>query len=201
MLIDLPFRSAIGILVCVALASIVPAKLRSAAASPDDPLLRDSIWFSFAIRTCTLLLSLVATVYLIYPAAISWASIKTTLTLRWSGMPIGLLSIALFVWSTRHLGKSLSGTAAVRAKGELVTTGPYRWIQHPYYVATAGLMLSVCLLSANGLLLLSCASLLGLLAARLPQEERALLKAYGEPYAIYAKKTGRFLPRSVSSKQ
>lgn len=201
MLIDLPFRSAIGILICIALASIVPAKLRSAAASPDDPLLRDSIWFSFAIRACTLLLALVATAYLVYPVAIAWASITIPNTIRWSGVPIGLISIALFVWSTRHLGKSLSGTAAVRAKGELVTTGPYRWIQHPYYVATAGLMVSVCLLSANGLLLLGCASLLGMLAARLPQEERALLEAYGERYAIYAKKIGRFLPRSISSKQ
>ncbi len=201
MLIDLPFRSAIGILICLALASIVPAKRRSAAASPEDPPLRDSLWFSFAIRACTLLLALVATTYLFYPEAISWALLAIPTSLRWSGMPIGLLSIALFVWSIRHLGKSLSGTAAVRAKGQLVTTGPYRWIRHPYYVATAGLMVSVCLLSANGLLLLGCASLLGLLAARLPQEERALLEAYGERYANYAKQTGRFLPRSLSRKQ
>lgn len=198
--IDLPFRTAIGILICFALASIVPAKKRSTAATADDPPLRDPLWFSFAIRTCTLLLATAATIYLCYPAAISWASIAMPATLRWSGMPFGLISIALFVWSLRHLGKSLSGTAAVRTGGELVTTGPYRWVRHPYYVATAGLMVGVCLLSANGLLLLGCAILLGLLVARLPQEERALLEAYGERYTNYAKQTGRFLPRVFRSK-
>jgi protein-S-isoprenylcysteine O-methyltransferase Ste14 len=195
MLVDLPFRAAIGILVGFAIASIVPAKMRSAATSPPDQPVHDTLWFSAAIRTSAFFLVGVATVYLLYPQAISRSSITLPDAFRWSGMPVGLISIALFVLSIRHLGKSLTGTAVVRAGGELVTTGPYRWVRHPYYVATAGLMLGVCLLSANGLLVLGCGLLLSLLAARLPQEERALLDAYGERYKKYAEQTGRFLPR------
>jgi protein-S-isoprenylcysteine O-methyltransferase Ste14 len=195
MLLELPYRVAIFTLICVAIASILPAKRASSANSRDENAPKDTTGFSVAIWICTLLLIGVTAAYLFAPAWIAWASLPIPSLLRWGGLLLGLPSIALFIWSIRHLGKSLTGTAAVRSNGELVTTGPYRWVRHPYYVATTGLMAGVCLLAANGLLTLGCALLLALLAARLPREEQALREAYGERYAKYAEQTGRFFPR------
>ncbi|AMV33145.1 Isoprenylcysteine carboxyl methyltransferase (ICMT) family protein [Pirellula sp. SH-Sr6A] len=195
MLLELPYRAAILILLGIAIASIVPAKRASSTNSRREDQPRDTIGFFLAIQSCTLLLVASTAAYMIYPTSVAWASLPIPSLVRWVGMLVGLPAIALFIWSLRHLGKSLTGTASVRSGGELVTSGPYHWVRHPYYVATAGLMTGVCLLAANGLLALGCALLLVLLAARLPQEEQALREAYGERYAKYAEQTGRFFPR------
>jgi len=76
-----------------------------------------------------------------------------------------------------------------------VQTGPYRYIRHPAYSGTFLTMLGV------GLAMTNWASLMALLLCvfsghlyRVHVEEKALIRAIGQPYIEYMRHTRRFIP-------
>src|SRR5690242_4250521 len=48
---------------------------------------------------------------------------------------IQLCSIALMIWARITFGARSFHAGANTTEGELVTTGPYRWLRHPIYAA------------------------------------------------------------------
>ena len=83
---------------------------------------------------------------------------------RWGWAVVLLGATALRVWSIRSLGPAWNVRAAVPADIEPVTSGPYRYIRHPNYLAVilefaavplvAGAWISAVVLSAlNGVVL------------------------------------------------
>ena len=82
-----------------------------------------------------------------------------------------------------------------RTTATLITTGPYRWVRHPFYVTAALLMASVTILSANFLIGTISFLVLLMLAIRTPKEEQKLIEAFGQSYRDYMQMTGRFFPR------
>jgi protein-S-isoprenylcysteine O-methyltransferase Ste14 len=82
-----------------------------------------------------------------------------------------------------------------RKEHALVTSGPYRWVRHPFYDSAALLVLASALIAANWFVLLTGAIAFVLLAVRTGIEERNLLARFGENYRAYRDATGRFLPR------
>ena len=78
--------------------------------------------------------------YLINPATMTWASVPLPVWLRWTGAGLALLAGALLVWTFRTLGRNLTDTVVTRKEHTLVTTGPYRWVRHPFY-STAALII------------------------------------------------------------
>ena len=133
--------------------------------------------------------------YMVNPAALAWASLPLPIWMRWSGVATWALAFALLIWTLATLGKNLTDTVAIRRAHTLVTSGPYRWIRHPFYDCTFLLMLSAALIAANWLLFALAITVFTLMAVRVPIEERKLLERFGEPYADYIRTTGRFLPR------
>jgi len=115
--------------------------------------------------------------------------------LRWTGIALGAAAGALLVWTLRSLGKNLTDTVVTRREHTLVTTGPYRWVRHPFYDAVGLTVLANALSAANWFLLASGAILFVLFVVRSRTEERNLLARFGEPYRAYVERTGRFLPR------
>jgi protein-S-isoprenylcysteine O-methyltransferase Ste14 len=77
----------------------------------------------------------------------------------------------------------------------LVTTGPYRWLRHPFYVGVLLLVLACFLLAANWFMALAGFAVFALLAIRSPIEERKLAERFGDEYLAYRARTRRFLPR------
>lgn len=51
------------------------------------------------------------------------------------GVPLVLAGAAAAVWAGRTLGSSLTAFPRPRPEGELVETGPYRFVRHPIYGA------------------------------------------------------------------
>src|SRR5262249_31174688 len=70
--------------------------------------------------------------YLINPAGMAWAAMPLPKWLRWSGLAFGLLGASLIIWTFHNLGKNLTDTVVTRKEHTLVTSGPYRWIRHPF---------------------------------------------------------------------
>jgi protein-S-isoprenylcysteine O-methyltransferase Ste14 len=133
--------------------------------------------------------------YMVNPARMAWSSLPLPTWLRWVGVGVAVFGGALFIWTLRNLGKNLTDTVVTRREHTLVTTGPYRWVRHPFYVAAALTLLGNSLAAANWFLLGGGMLVFTLLAIRTRIEEAELLARFGGAYEEYMGRTHRFLPR------
>lgn len=196
--IDIPYRMALAIILLLTIGAA--AYYRWQAHSRQEPVSRREEGYLFAIvlRISGLVLLLATLTYLFRPDAVSWSSLPLPAWLRWSGFVCGVPCSGLMFWTLQSLGNNLTDTVVTRANASLITSGPYRWVRHPYYSITGILMLSASLLSANGLIAATSLMVLGLLVIRTPLEEKHLVERFGQSYLDYAANTGRFLPKLYS---
>lgn len=108
---------------------------------------------------------------------------------------ICIIALAVRLWAVWHLGKSFSYDVKRPAGGILVTTGPYRMVRHPAYLA-------VCILgSFPGLILGSIVGFIGMMATtvsiivfRTNAEEQMLEEEFADHFIKYKRKTYRLFP-------
>jgi len=134
--------------------------------------------------------------YVFFPATVSPAALGLPAWLRWLGVGIAVVGLAMIGWADRALGGNLSVTLRIRDGHTLVTTGPYRRARHPIY--TGGLLYAAAhpLIAANGFVgACFLAPYVLLLLTRIPKEERMMLEAFGDEYRRYMQRTGRLLPK------
>ena len=62
-----------------------------------------------------------------------------------------LVAGLVLVWMFRTLGRNLTDTVVTRNQHTLVTSGPYRWVRHPFYSSAALLILGSSLAAATWL--------------------------------------------------
>jgi len=78
---------------------------------------------------------------------------------------------------------------------ELADRGPYRWMRHPIYAGWLVTLLGTVLVIPGPTIEVAAGvTALGAIIQAL-REERHLLATFGERYAVYAARTGRFAPR------
>ncbi len=133
--------------------------------------------------------------FVIEPHWMAWAALPLPAWLRWAGAALGLLVAALLFWTLHHLGKNLTDTVVTRQHHTLVTTGPYRWVRHPFYVCVGLAILANALVAANAYIFIAGVVVFTLLAIRMRIEEAKLLDRFGEDYRAYRERTGAFWPR------
>jgi protein-S-isoprenylcysteine O-methyltransferase Ste14 len=133
--------------------------------------------------------------YLINPACMAWAAVPLPVWLRWTGVGLGLLAGLLLVWTFRSLGKNLTDTVVTRKEHTLVTTGPYRWVRHPFYTSVAFAVLANSLVAANWFLFVTGSLVFVLQVIRTRKEDENLIARFGDDYRNYMQRTGRFMPR------
>lgn len=148
----------------------------------------------FTLRPLGFLMMAGVIAYVVNPSSMAWSSLDLAPWLRWSGAGIGVAAAALLTWALRNLGGNLTDTVVTRRDHTLVTTGPYRWIRHPFYTAVALAVLANGLVAANWFLLLTGGLAFVLLAVRSRREEENLVARFGDRYRDYVRDTGRFLP-------
>ena len=98
--------------------------------------------------------------------------------LPWLGWPMLALALAtqtLRWWCIATLGKQWNTRVIIVPDLPLVTTGPYRWLRHPNYVALAVELVALPMVHTAWVtaIIFSLANL-ALMAVRIPTEERAL---------------------------
>jgi len=133
--------------------------------------------------------------YMVNPSWMAWSSVPLPAWLRWTGVGVGVIAGALLTWTLRSLGKNLTDTVVTRTEHTLVTSGPYRWVRHPFYVSLALCVAANSLATANWFILASGALLFILIVIRTRKEEELLLTKFGDAYRGYMERTGRFLPQ------
>ena len=133
--------------------------------------------------------------YMIDPRSMSWSSMPVAAWARWCGVGLAASAGALLVWTFHTLGPNLTDTVVTRRVHSLVTSGPYRWVRHPLYAATAMTVLGNSLAAANWFLLAAGALVFTMMVIRTDREEAFLIARFGDSYREYMARTGRFLPR------
>jgi protein-S-isoprenylcysteine O-methyltransferase Ste14 len=136
--------------------------------------------------------------FVIDPHRMAWSSVPLPVPLRWAGVGLAVVAAALLIWTFRNLGKNLTDTVVTRKDHTLVTTGPYRWVRHPFYVSFALAVLANSLVTANWFLFVTGSVVFVLLVVRTRKEEEKLIERFGDDYREYMKRTGRFFPRRMA---
>jgi len=136
--------------------------------------------------------------FAINPRWMAWSSLPLPAWLRWAGLVVGILFSGLLLWTLRNLGKNLTDTVVTRQRHTLVSTGPYRWVRHPFYLAFALAVLANALTTANWFVAATGIAAWILIAIRTPLEESRLIQRFGDDYRRYCERTGRFFPRLTS---
>lgn len=190
-----PFRIALVIMIVLTMFIGIYHRLQAAASSETISRKEEGYLFAIVLRLSGLGLWITTLAYLISPLSVHWGTLPLDARIRWVGVVMGVACSFLMYWTMSHLGKNLTDTVVTRAQATLVTTGPYRWVRHPFYVTAALFMGSVTLMTANWLIGVSGLVVLGLLAVRTPTEERMLVERFGQQYIDYMTTTGRFFPR------
>ena len=112
------------------------------------------------------------------------------------GAILFLFSIWLLHRSHTDLGKMWSMTVEPNSEKKLVTNGVYKRIRHPMYSAHLLWGIAQFLLLPN--LIAGPLALLiffTVIKLRIPREERAMIKEFGDNYRNYVMQTGRILPK------
>jgi protein-S-isoprenylcysteine O-methyltransferase Ste14 len=106
------------------------------------------------------------------------------------------LTILLYWWTHKVLGKHWSNVLVIKEEHKLITEGPYKYVRHPMYttfwmwVIFQGLLLANWLVWIVGIGTWSLAYF-----TRIEHEEQMMLEQFGQEYKDYMKKTGRLLPK------
>jgi protein-S-isoprenylcysteine O-methyltransferase Ste14 len=170
-------------------------RLRSQATGERLDRWQEGPFILFTLRPIGIAALLGLFAYMINPSWMRWSSMPLPAAVRWAGVGLGAIAGGLLVWTLRSLGTNLTDTVVTRRAHTLVTTGPYRWIRHPFYVAAALALLANSLAAANWFIFLTGGVAVVLMIVRTRIEEQKLLERFGAPYQAYRDRTGRFLPR------
>jgi protein-S-isoprenylcysteine O-methyltransferase Ste14 len=129
------------------------------------------------------------------PAWMAWSFVPLPAWFRWIGVGLGALATILLTWTMRTLGRNITDTVVTRKEHSLVTSGPYRWVRHPFYVAFVLGLTATAIVLANWLVLAIGLLAFTLLVIRSRKEEANLELRFGDDYRRYRERTGAFFPR------
>jgi protein-S-isoprenylcysteine O-methyltransferase Ste14 len=109
------------------------------------------------------------------------------------GLAVFVIGSGLFIWSVLARGR-YSVSWAMPVDHKLITTGPYRYIRHPSYTGYFFMFVGLFLTWFSLLAAIPLSGIPGYVRIAKREEEMLVLR-FGNAYAEYQRKTGRFLPR------
>ncbi len=187
------------LVLCLGFAGVFPIalyyRLRSRVSGEKLNRREEGMFILLTLRPIALVRMGGLVTYIVSPAWMAWSSVPLPSWIRWSGVGIGGVAGVSLILVMRTLGPNLTDTVVTRAKHTLVTHGPYRWVRHPFYGACALAVTADSLVTANWFLAVTSALGMALIVIRTRKEEENLLARFGDDYAAYMRRTGRFFPR------
>lgn len=191
---DDPFRLALIALAAVFMPVGAYHRIRAHTGEKIDRW-QEGTFTLFGLRLTALTVFACGVAWIINPAWMEWARVPIPAILRWTGIIVAAVGGILWTWAVHHLGKNLTDTVITRQQSYLVTTGPYRWVRHPFYVAC---VMALCgsLATSNWFIILGSAiAWFAFLLPRTRIEEQNLITRFGDDYRNYMRRVGRFWPR------
>lgn len=196
-IIELILQRAGGIAALATLGIAMLAILRSLRRPPG----RAETGAQIALRPLTLVL---ATVLFLALAALLWRPVPLDLTPSLSAFFLVLGATCLFgglflyLWGLSSLGQmfALSSGFGVRLHSDhrLVTSGPFKYVRHPMYLAVIAAAIGSLLLYRTWAALLFAFTMPGLIV-RGRREDRVLAQEFGPDWHVYSSEVPAWLPR------
>jgi len=115
--------------------------------------------------------------------------------LRWAGVGITALGLAIRILAMSQLGARFSPLLAVQREHALETTGLYRRIRHPGYLGALLAALGAVMAFGSGVGFVPFSIFLGLMVWRIRREEALLAARFGDSWTAYRARSGAFFPR------
>jgi len=109
------------------------------------------------------------------------------------GLVLTSVGYFVFIWSVFVRGK-YAVSWAMPENQRLVTSGPYRYVRHPSYLGYFLMFFGFFFLWPNLFTLFPLVAIPGYFRVTF-EEERLLVRRFGDEYVEYQRKTGRFIPR------
>lgn len=130
-----------------------------------------------------------------YDGWLNWSS-GIDLLLQSVGLGLWAIGMTVVVWAGRVLGYYMS-VDGLTVDHKLVTSGPFRYVRHPVYVAFTAIAVGTGLVFRSYLLLAFVAMWVAAATWWAAAEEELLAspQGLGDEYRAYTERTGRFLPR------
>ena len=194
---DLIFQLILAFGLAVVLPIVIYHRVRSQASREKLDRRQEGLFILLTLRPIGLASMIGLLTFVASPSQMAWSSVPLPLWLRWVGVGVGIVAASLLIWTLRSLGTNLTDTVVTRQYHTLVTSGPYRFVRHPFYVAAALAICANALATANWFIALAGGLTMTLLVIRTATEEEHLTKRFGDDYVGYMKRTGGFLPRIV----
>ena len=192
---DPVFRTVLIVGAAVLLPIMVYHRLRSQATGEKLDRRREGLFILLTLRPIGVACMLGLFAYMVNPSSMAWSSVSLPAALRWAGAGVGVLGGGLLIWTLRTLGKNLTDTVVTRKNHTLVTSGPYRWVRHPFYDSVALCIVANSMVAANWFLFATGGLTFTLMVVRTRREEEILESRFGDTHRAYMERTGRFLPR------
>jgi len=190
-----PFRLALIAGAAIVLPIAASYRVRSRRAGEKLDRRQEGLLILLTLRPAGIVAAACLIAYMIDPSSMAWSSMPVPVWARWCGVGLAALAGMLWIWTFHTLGPNLTDTVVTRRVHTLVTNGPYRWVRHPLYTATAFMVLGNSLTAANWCLLAAGAVVFTVIVVRTKREESFLVARFGDSYREYMARTGRFLPR------
>ncbi len=112
----------------------------------------------------------------------------------WFGLLLFGLGIVLLATAMKTLGRFYTSYLEIQPNHDLVTTGLYRFVRHPGYLAEIMSMFGIGL-SLSSLVGLAMAIVtVPLVLLRIKYEEKMLIDAFGDKYQAYKRRTRQLIP-------
>jgi protein-S-isoprenylcysteine O-methyltransferase Ste14 len=162
-----------------------PVRLRDRPGSPQ--------WWARLVSTVGVMLAIAAPLAEI--AGLQPLPLLDQPLLRWSGVVLVFLGMAITLGSQAAMGRSWRADVDPDATTELVTSGPFRYVRNPVFSGSAVTVVGLAFVVPNVVsLLMLVAFLAGLEIQVRLVEEPYLMRVHGDAYRTYAARTGRFVP-------
>ena len=125
-------------------------------------------------------------------AGLIFILLQSTFT-SWPTTLMAVFGLFIAVWSFAVMGRSINVSPELKQSAQLKTTGPYRFVRHPMYLAL--LMFCGGYVVADGSMmgLAYWVGLLAILSMKIYYEERMLRNRF-PVYNVYCESTKRLIP-------
>lgn len=129
----------------------------------------------------------------LHPDVAPWLRLDA-LALRWSGVVLFALGIGIQAWATLALGRWFSPRIAIQPGHELIQTGPYAWVRHPFYTGLLACVAGFPTVFGAWVGLPAAALAFPVVLYRVRVEEGLLEDEFGAAYRELRSRTKRLVP-------
>ncbi len=116
-----------------------------------------------------------------------WLGPSHNEAMTWAGLSLAVASMLWVRWALLHLGRQWRVQAMIAEDHQLITSGPYRIVRHPVYLAFLAMLAATLLMRGNAAFALVIFALGTEIRVR--AEERLLSTTFGPRFTEYAART------------